>query len=152
MSSVDLLTSVYGTGAGCSGLDGKDLRFGGVIHDELWERWWDHPGAAVPPRASAHRKGSASEAALTAAMAARERALRVLAIQESVTASKEPDPTIEISFNVRERYGSKLVMYGSSQTHSLGAKVSHDDGVSFRYSQPGGDSPRPPMAGDSRVH
>ena len=59
----------------------------------------------------ADRKGSASESCLTAAMAARERALRHLA------------GSTDVPVSVRERYGQKLVMYGSTQTHSLGAKV-----------------------------
>ena len=49
---------------------------------------------------------------MTAAMAARERALAVLADQEQTD--------IDAS---RLKYGHKLIMYGSTQTHSLGAKV-----------------------------
>ena len=45
-------------------------------------------------------------------MAARERALAVLADQEQTD--------IDAS---RLKYGHKLIMYGSTQTHSLGAKV-----------------------------
>lgn len=67
-------------------------------------------------------QGSASESAVTAAMAARERALRYLthnlASEDSQDALRSVVPN-----SVRERYGQKLVMYGSTQTHSLGAKV-----------------------------
>ena len=45
-------------------------------------------------------------------MAARERALTHLAEKDGVDLS-----------TAREKYGQKLVMYGSTQTHSLGLKV-----------------------------
>lgn len=71
--------------------------------------------------------GSASESALTAAIAARERALRILATQREhedlIAAGEEGIPGTVVPVDVREKYGQKLVMYGSTQTHSLGAKV-----------------------------
>ncbi|WVQ84115.1 hypothetical protein IAT38_006260 [Cryptococcus sp. DSM 104549] len=72
--------------------------------------------------------GSASEAALTAAMAARERALRVLS--GDVRPSESGD--IAVPDEVRQKYGQKLVMYGSTQTHSLGAKAAIMLGLTFR--------------------
>lgn len=52
-------------------------------------------------------------------MAARERALRILSNDDKAAA----DEDIEISEDVRKKYGQKLVIYGSTQTHSIGAKV-----------------------------
>lgn len=56
---------------------------------------------------------------MTAAMAARERALRILSKDDKAAANED----IEISEDVRKKYGQKLVIYGSTQTHSVGAKV-----------------------------
>ena len=52
-------------------------------------------------------------------MAARERALQALAKLE------EPsyDLKSEVPVGVREKFSQKLVMYGSTHTHSVGAKV-----------------------------
>jgi hypothetical protein len=64
-------------------------------------------------------QGSASESCLTAAIAARERALNRLYQQQG-------DLQVEgagLPQTIRDRYAQKLVMYGSTQTHSLGAKV-----------------------------
>ncbi|KIR36426.1 aromatic-L-amino-acid decarboxylase [Cryptococcus deuterogattii CA1014] len=72
--------------------------------------------------------GSASEAALTAAMAARERALRILSKDDKAAANED----IEISEDVRKKYGQKLVIYGSTQTHSVGAKAAILLGLPFR--------------------
>jgi hypothetical protein len=55
-------------------------------------------------------------------MAARERALRHLAGNTAPTGSNVI-PGSEVPVLTREQYGQKLVMYGSTQTHSLGAKV-----------------------------
>lgn len=57
---------------------------------------------------------------MTAAIGARERKLRYLTSQEQV----EGEHALGVSTAVREEFGQKLVMYGSTQTHSLGAKVS----------------------------
>ncbi|ODN77468.1 hypothetical protein L202_04644 [Cryptococcus amylolentus CBS 6039] len=73
-------------------------------------------------------QGSASEAALTAAMAARERALRHLTHGGKQGANGD----IEVPDEVRQKYGQKLVMYGSTQTHSLGAKAAILLGLTFR--------------------
>jgi aromatic-L-amino-acid decarboxylase len=59
---------------------------------------------------------------LTAAIAARETALRELT-------SSEPGSTVsgdvfDVPDDLRAKYSPKLVMYGSTQTHSLGEKVS----------------------------
>ena len=68
---------------------------------------------------------------ITVAIAARERALRVLAErEESEGTAHQLNGTVEgsvpgsdIPMRIRERYGQKLVVYGSTHTHSLGAKV-----------------------------
>lgn len=52
-------------------------------------------------------------------MVARERALRILSKDDKTGA----DDDIELSEDVRKKYGQKLVIYGSTQTHSIGAKV-----------------------------
>lgn len=52
-------------------------------------------------------------------MAARERVLRILSKDDKAAANED----IEISDDVRQKYGQKLVIYGSTQTHSIGAKV-----------------------------
>ena len=63
---------------------------------------------------------TASESALIAAIAARERAVRMLLAQEG---SK---------FKTREEIVSRMVIYGSTQTHSLGAKAGLILGIPFR--------------------
>ena len=55
-------------------------------------------------------------------MAARERALRLLT-QELDPARSQAIRGSDVPVSVRDQYGQKLVMYGSTQTHSLGAKV-----------------------------
>jgi aromatic-L-amino-acid decarboxylase len=59
-------------------------------------------------------QGSASEACLTAAVTAREKALRVL---EQQTTSQQNGGLATISQATRSEWTSKLVMYGSTQTH-----------------------------------
>ena len=82
-------------------------------------------------------QNSASECALTAAIAARERALRHLAhaargeANGAITGDANTE-RIEVSIPVRQQYTSKLVMYGSTQTHSLGAKAALLLGMQFR--------------------
>jgi aromatic-L-amino-acid decarboxylase len=64
---------------------------------------------------------------LTAAVAARETALRYLATTE--TGSTLSGDGFDIPDDIRAKYSSKLVMYGSTHTHSLGQKVSQTKGV-----------------------
>lgn len=64
-------------------------------------------------------QGSASESALVATIAARERCIRL------ILAKKDNRMT-------REEITSKLIMYGSTQTHSLGAKAGLLLGIPFR--------------------
>lgn len=45
--------------------------------------------------------------------------LRILSKDDKAAANED----IEISDDVRQKYGQKLVIYGSTQTHSIGAKV-----------------------------
>ncbi|WFC95435.1 hypothetical protein MBRA1_002083 [Malassezia brasiliensis] len=68
--------------------------------------------------------GGASEATLTIAISARERALRALAEQHSESSA---DP---IAW--RAAMVPKLVMYGTTQTHSVGAKAAMMLGIRFR--------------------
>ncbi|KAK8846820.1 hypothetical protein IAR55_005908 [Kwoniella newhampshirensis] len=72
--------------------------------------------------------GSASEAALTAAMAARERALRRIAGIEHAAENGD----IQVPEEIRRKNGQKLVIYGSTQTHSLGSKAAIMLGLPFR--------------------
>ena len=67
---------------------------------------------------------------ITVAIAARERALRLLAEREPADLAPNGHalddggvPGSDVPMAIREKYGQKLVMYGSTQTHSLGAKV-----------------------------
>lgn len=64
-------------------------------------------------------QGSASESALVAAIAARERCIRLR------LAKSDNQMT-------REEIASKLIMYGSTQTHSLGAKAGLLLGIPFK--------------------
>ncbi|KAI9635328.1 putative aromatic-L-amino-acid decarboxylase [Dioszegia hungarica] len=73
---------------------------------------------------------SASEAALTAAIAARETALRELTSSEP--GSTVSGGTFDVPDDLRAKYSPKLVMYGSTQTHSLGEKAALILGLSFR--------------------
>lgn len=68
------------------------------------------PFSLLPAPPNPIQQGSASEACLTVCIAARERALRIL-----------PGTTAE-----------KLVLYGTTQTHSLGAKAALILGLEFR--------------------
>lgn len=83
--------------------------------------------------------GSASESCLTAAIAARERCLKMMArsmgklsldgkmangISVNADGSRVKDTDGDVPDDVREAYMSKLVIYASTQTHSLGKKVS----------------------------
>ncbi|ORY27788.1 putative aromatic-L-amino-acid decarboxylase [Naematelia encephala] len=74
---------------------------------------------------------SASESALTAAMAARERSLRWLS-QEGGSSEAGSVPGSDIPLDCRQQSSQKLVMYGSTQTHSLGAKAAKLLGLQFR--------------------
>ncbi|KAK6903875.1 hypothetical protein I203_107385 [Kwoniella mangroviensis CBS 8507] len=74
--------------------------------------------------------GSASDSAFTAAIAAREKALRRLSLEAGVQAGDNGQ--IEIPDEIRQEYGQKLVVYGSTQTHSLGAKAALMLGLPFR--------------------
>lgn len=84
---------------------GQSLRGGGSLH--LLTR----PICSV-------MQGSASEACLTIAIGARERALLTLHQQALAAAGLPPTELSEIPCDVREQYSQKLVMYGSTQTHS----------------------------------
>ena len=61
---------------------------------------------------------TASESALIATIAARERAVRMLLAKKK--------------YRSREEIVSRMVMYGSTQTHSLGAKAGLILGIPFR--------------------
>ncbi|WWC87059.1 uncharacterized protein L201_001944 [Kwoniella dendrophila CBS 6074] len=74
--------------------------------------------------------GSASDSAFTAAIAAREKALRQLSIQNGVKPAENGQ--VEIPDSIRQEYGQKLVVYGSTQTHSIGAKSALMLGLPFR--------------------
>ncbi|GMK59733.1 hypothetical protein CspeluHIS016_0803390 [Cutaneotrichosporon spelunceum] len=77
---------------------------------------------------------SASDMCLTAAIAARERALRVLARdhhQVNGTATPTEGPT-DVPYSVRSENTKRLVMYGSTQTHSIGVKTALLLGLTFR--------------------
>jgi len=63
---------------------------------------------------------TASDGAIIACVAARERAIKYLLAKE------------ESKYKTREEIHSKLVMYGSTQTHSLGAKAGLVLGIPFR--------------------
>lgn len=64
-------------------------------------------------------QGTASESALVAAIAARERAIRIILNKED-------------NNYTREEIFSRLVLYGSTQTHSLGAKAALLLGIPFK--------------------
>lgn len=68
--------------------------------------------------------GGASEATLTIAIAARERALRALAVDDPTSAA---DPV-----GWRASMLPKLIMYGTTQTHSVGSKAAMMLGIRFR--------------------
>lgn len=91
-------------------------------------------------------QGAASESAIVATVAARERCLRMLSLRgapqvdenhglsnngQSDTSVKTDelgtrinDADGDVDDTIRDKYHSKLVMYGSTQTHSIGIKVS----------------------------
>jgi aromatic-L-amino-acid decarboxylase len=80
-------------------------------------------------------QNSASEVALTATIAARERALRSLARAErSRAATPLPgvDQAMDVPESVRDECTRKLVMYVSTQTHSLGTKAGKILGITCR--------------------
>ncbi|KAL1405947.1 hypothetical protein Q8F55_007629 [Vanrija albida] len=80
---------------------------------------------------SSGQGGGIISSALTAAIGARERALRVLTRQASGGALSLDD-AIDVPAQLREENTPKLVMYGSTQTHSLGAKAAKILGLAFR--------------------
>lgn len=63
---------------------------------------------------------TASDCAIIATVAARERVIKYLLAKENST------------YKTREELASKLIMYGSTQTHSLGAKAGLVLGIPFR--------------------
>lgn len=63
---------------------------------------------------------TASECCLVAAIAARERAIRIIL---------KADPSAQ---RTREEIFSRLVLYGSTETHSLGAKAALVLGIPFK--------------------
>jgi aromatic-L-amino-acid decarboxylase len=74
-------------------------------------------------------KESASITCLTAATGARERTLRYLAKAERSMSIQDksatnPEEVFDVPQAIREKYGQKLVIYGSTQTHSIAKKVS----------------------------
>jgi len=74
-------------------------------------------------------KESASITCLTAATGARERTLKYLAKTERPSSDQkalvtDPEEAFDVPRDVREKYGQKLVIYGSTQTHSIAKKVS----------------------------
>lgn len=88
--------------------------------------------------------GAASESAIVATVAARERCLRMLSLQGAPQVDErnglEPangdnvktdelgtrinGADGDVDETVRDKYHHKLIMYGSTQTHSIGVKVS----------------------------
>ncbi|CAO1619118.1 unnamed protein product [Parajaminaea phylloscopi] len=78
--------------------------------------------------------GSASEVALTVAVAARERALSLLAVDspEPEGQSDDGDQRAQAAAQWRARHTSQLVMYGTTQTHSVAAKAALILGLDFR--------------------
>jgi hypothetical protein len=130
------------SGAKMLGLDDEFLgasgKGGGIIMYGLSAKLWSaqlagHEALADPEPPSfvrASSRGSASESCLTVAIGARERALRIIAQQEEAntngTFSSHSDPDLinpTIPTHIRSTYTQKLVMYGSTQTHSIGAKA-----------------------------
>lgn len=104
-----------------------------------------------------HRQGSASEACLTVAVAARERCLRILVEDQVVVHGTKVNGFVKdsargtgvmtgsdgarvkatqvvIPEELRARSTSKMVMYGSTQTHSIGKKVSRCGYMRWRFS------------------
>jgi aromatic-L-amino-acid decarboxylase len=86
--------------------------------------------------------GTASEVAITVAVAARERALTLIE-SENEEQSNVNTPQLDAKSGQnassedaaatwRGLYTSKLVMYGTTQTHSIGAKAATVLGLSFR--------------------
>lgn len=68
---------------------------------------------------------SASLVCLTAATAARERTLRYLTRRNTKKDDIADGEAFDIPLSIREEYGQKLVIYGSTQTHSIAKKVSN---------------------------
>lgn len=78
--------------------------------------------------------GSASEVALTISIAAREKALGIMAEADpapQVSANGSPKSSLALS-TWRSKLTSKLVMYGTTQTHSVAAKAAIILGLDFR--------------------
>lgn len=76
--------------------------------------------------------GTASEVAITVAVAARERALtNVEKEQQDHMSSKAQESENDVAA-WRGMTTSKMVMYGTTQTHSIGAKAATILGLSFR--------------------
>jgi hypothetical protein len=91
-------------------------------------------------------QGAASESAIVATVAARERCLRMLSMRgapqvdekHGLSLNGQNDTSVktdelgtrindadgDVDDTIRDMYHSKLVMYGSTQTHSIGIKVS----------------------------
>jgi aromatic-L-amino-acid decarboxylase len=90
-------------------------------------------------------QGAASESAIVATVAARERCLRMLSMRgapqvdekHGLSLNGQNDTSVktdelgtrindadgDVDDTIRDMYHSKLVMYGSTQTHSIGIKV-----------------------------
>lgn len=83
----------------------------------FWARDKSHNGGGVI-------YGSASEACLTAAIAAREHSLRFVA-------DTQPDGTAQAAA-WRGEHTARLVVYGTTQTHTVGSKAALILGVQFR--------------------
>lgn len=104
-------------------------------------------------------QNAASESALVATVAARERVLRILTLQDkseqatlnptSAMSSTNGEPAeqelqidalgtrinsadAEVADHIRDTYASKLVMYGSTQTHSIGIKAAKILGIKWK--------------------
>jgi aromatic-L-amino-acid decarboxylase len=76
---------------------------------------------------------SASITCLTAATGARERTLRYLAKSEAGDkAVINSNEAFDVPQEIREKYGQKLVIYGSTQTHSIAKKAAVILGLEFR--------------------
>jgi aromatic-L-amino-acid decarboxylase len=68
---------------------------------------------------------------LTAATGARERTLKYLAKSE-VSNKEVSGEAFDVPQEIREKYGQKLVIYGSTQTHSIAKKAAVILGLEFR--------------------
>lgn len=75
---------------------------------------------------------SASEVAITVAVAARERALARLELEETKLGEACESSDMTESAAWRGKATSRLIMYGTTQTHSIGVKAAMILGLSFR--------------------